>query len=354
MSEVVENSPEKQPSLKAGFKRLCIRLGLMIIVIFVSRGISSIVLSLISPSLANLGGTVAYCVQTAFSLVFLYCIPMIATALLLKTPIREMNKKIYTKPKYFGSALGMFPAFYSLAIIVNLLTMWITSLFKTTNFNDSFNTVNELSAPNFTCGIILFVQMVVIAPIFEEFWFRGMVLESLRPYGNGVAIFISAFLFGLTHANFAQFFYAALMGIFLGYIAVSTKSVVTTTIMHAIFNSFSASVLLLLTDKSVAEFLGLALRGITGEFTPVVVVYLVVVFIMLLTASVGLVMACFKLAKIKKYKVPVVQEELSAKKRWAIFFTAVTVIIGLVLAADCFTVRFIPTQIYNILHNIWR
>ena len=354
MSEIVENSPEKQPSLKAGYKRLCIRLGLMIIVIFVSRGVSTILLSLLRPNLEYLGATGAYLVQTAFSLVFLYFIPMIATALLLKTPVREMNKNIYKKPKYFGRALGMFPAFYSLAIIVNLLTMWITSLFKSTNFNDSFNTVNELSSPNFTCGIILFVQMVVIAPLFEEFWFRGMVLESLRPYGNGVAIFISAFLFGLTHANFAQFFYAALMGIFLGYIAVSTKSVVTTTIIHAIFNSFSASVLLLLTDTSVQEFLSLAFRGITGEFTPAVVVYIVVVLIMLLTAGVGLVMACFKLAKIKKYKVPVVQEELSAKKRWAIFFTAATVIIGLVLAADCFTIRFIPTQIYNILVNIWR
>ena len=351
MSELTEKSAE---SLKSGYKRLCIRLGLMIIVIFVSRGVSTIVLSLLQPSLANLGATGTYLVQTAFSLVFLYIIPMIATALLLKMPLREMNKKIYTKPKYFGRALGMFPAFYSLAIIVNLLTMWITSLFKTTNFNDSFNTVNELSSPNFTCGIVLFVQMVVIAPLFEEFWFRGMVLESLRPYGNGVAIFISALLFGLTHANFAQFFYAALMGIFLGYIAVSTKSVVATTIMHAIFNSFAASVLLLLTDTSVQEFLALAFRGITGEFTPAVVIYIVIVCVMLLTAAVGLVMACFKLAKIKKYKVPVVQEELSAKKRWAIFFTAVTVIIGLVLAADCFTVRFIPTQIYNILHNIWR
>lgn len=351
MSEIAENSPK---TLKAGYKALCLRLGLMIIVIFTSRGISSILLSLLQPSLQNLGATGAYLVQTAFSLVFLYIIPMIATALLLKTSLGEMNKKIYTKPKYFGRALGMFPAVYSLAIIVNLLTMWITSLFKSTNFNDSFNTVNELASPNFTCGIVLFIQMVVIAPLFEEFWFRGMVMESLRPYGNGVAIFISAFLFGLTHSNFAQFFYATFMGIFLGYIAVSTKSVVTTTILHAIFNSFTATILLLLTDKSVAEFLTLALRGITGEFTPAVIVYIAMICIMMLTAAVGLVMACFKLAKIKRYKVPVVQTELSAKKRWAIFFTAVTVIIGLVLAADCFTVRFIPTQIYNILHNIWR
>ena len=96
MSELTEKSAE---SLKSGYKRLCIRLGLMIIVIFVSRGVSTIVLSLLQPSLANLGATGAYLVQTAFSLVFLYIIPMIATVLLLKMPLRELNKKIYTKPK---------------------------------------------------------------------------------------------------------------------------------------------------------------------------------------------------------------------------------------------------------------
>lgn len=352
MSEITENIPPAK-DLKSDYKKLCLRLGIMIIVIFVSRGISTILLSLLKPALDALDVTAAYLINTAISLIFLYFIPMLATKLLLKTNLGEMNRSVYKKPKYFGSALGMFPAFYSLAILMNLLTMWITSFFKDSNFNDNFNTVNELSAPNLVCGIVLFIQMVVIAPLFEEFWFRGMVMESMRPYGNGVAIFISAFLFGLTHANFAQFFYAMLMGIFLGYIAVSTKSIVTTTIIHAIFNSLSATLLLLLTDKSVKEFMALSQMGIMGEFTPAVTAYLVMTAIMLLTAAVGLIMAIFKLVKIKKYKVPVVQTELSAGKRWAIFFTSATVIIGLVLAADCFTIRFIPTQIYKLLNNVF-
>ena len=282
-----ENETPAMP-LKEGYKKLCLRLGLMIIVIFSSRGICSVLLSLLKPSISWLSVTAAYLIQTAFSLVFLYAIPIAATVLLLKIPVKKMNADIYKKPKYFGSALGMFPAFYSLAIIANLLTMWITSLVKTTNFNDSFNTVNELTAPNTACGVILFVQMAVLAPLFEEFWFRGMVLESLRPYGNGVAIFISAFLFGLTHANFAQFFYATIFGVFLGYIAVSTRSVVTTTVIHAIFNSFSASILLLLTNKSVADFIMRTQSGQTGEMTPAVVIYIIICCIMLLTAGVGL------------------------------------------------------------------
>lgn len=350
---MTENETPAMP-LKEGYKKLCLRLGLMIIVVFSSRGICSVLLSLLKPSISGLSVTAAYLIQTAFSLVFLYAIPIAATVLLLKIPVKKMSADIYKKPKYFGSALGMFPAFYSLAIIANLLTMWITSLVKATDFNDSFNTVNELTAPNTACGVILFVQMAILAPLIEEFWFRGMVLESLRPYGNGVAIFISAFLFGLTHANFAQFFYATIFGVFLGYIAVSTRSVVTTTVIHAIFNSFSASILLLLTNKSVADFIILTQSGQTGEMTPAVVIYIIICGIMLLTAGVGLIMACFKIAKIKKYKVPVVQTELSAKKRWAIFFSAFTVIIGLCLAADSFTARLIPTKIYQLISTIWR
>lgn len=350
---MTENETPAIP-LKEGYKKLCLRLGLMIIVIFTSRGLCSVLLGLLAPSISGLNATAAYCIQTAFSLVFLYAVPICATILLLKVPVRKMNADIYKKPKYFGSALGMFPAFYSVSIITNALTMWITSLIKSTNFNDSFNTVNELAAPNTACGIILFVQMAVIAPLLEEFWFRGLVLESLRPYGNGVAIFISAFLFGLTHANFAQFFYATVFGIFLGYIAISTRSIVTTTVIHAILNSFAASLLLLLTDNSVKVFVAAAQMGIVGEITPTVVIFLVIFGIMLLTVAVGFIMACFKFAKIKKYKVPVVQTELSAGKRWAMFFTAFTVIIGLCLAADSFTVRFIPTKLYQLISTIWR
>ncbi len=337
--------------LKEGYKKLCLRLGLMIIVIFSSRGICSVLLSLLKPSLSGLSATAAYCVQTAFSIAFLYAVPIAATVLLLKVPVKKMNADIYKKPKYFGRALGMFPAFYSVSIIANAITIWITSLIKSTNFNDSFNTVNELAAPDTPSGIILFVQMVVIAPLLEEFWFRGLVLESLRPYGNGVAIFISAFLFGLTHANFAQFFYAAVFGIFLGYLAVSTRSIVTTTVVHAILNSFAATLLLLLTDNSVKRFVTLTQMGVVGEITPAVVFFLVMLGIMLLMVAVGFIMACFKFAKIKKYTVPVVQTELSAKKRWAMFFSSFTVIIGLCLAADSFTVRFIPTQIYQFINN---
>ncbi len=351
ISENTENT--SSPSMKKQFRNLCLRLGFMIIAIFVLRGICTIIVSLMAPYLNTLDATLSYVIKTAFSLVFVDILPILATIVILKVPVGKMCGKIYTKPKYFGSALGMFPAFYSLAIITNLITMLISKLFADTTLNDSFNTMNNLVAPNMVCGVILFVEMVVLAPLFEEFWFRGLVMESLRPYGNGVAIFVSALLFGLAHANFAQFFYAFVFGIFLGYIAVQTRSIVTTTVMHAMFNLVSASLLLLLTEKSVGDYMLSAQTGEEIVYTPAVIIYISIMVIMMVTMVVGFFMAIHKFTKIRRYTVPKVQTELSAAKRWGIFLSSATVIIGFLLAADTFTLQFIPKVIFSLLYPVF-
>lgn len=337
------------PSLLPDFKKVCVKLGLMMIVIFVSRMVASVIGALISPSLEGMDITLVYTLETVLSFVFLYLIPIALAIVIMREPKKDKMKEIYSKPQYLGRALGMYPALYALAITVNLLTMLLGQFFAETDLNKSFNTVNDLQPANLPCALILFFQLVVIAPVFEEFWFRGIVMESLRPYGNGFAIFVSGLLFGMTHANFQQFFYATTLGICLGYIAISTRSIVTTTIMHAMFNSVSGVLLLLMSVESVGDYMLAAESGEEAEMTAAVVVFLVFMFMIILTMMVGLVMAVFKIKKIKKYKVPKVQTELSSGKRWGVFFTRVTVIIMLVLALDTFTFQFIPNFIYDII-----
>ncbi len=339
MEEIIttEGAPAGEPT-KDGFKGLCLKLGLIMIIVFVARGAASIIMALLDYYI-ELDEVGSYLMQTGVSVLFLYIIPMVCTALLLK----PKQGGLYTKPAYFGSALGMFPAFYGLAILVNVITLLTGNLVTQEDINRSFNTMNELAPPNMTCAVILFVQLAVLAPLFEEYWFRGMVMQSIRPYGNGFAIFVSALLFGLTHANFQQFFYAFLIGVFLGYIAISTKSLVTTTVLHAIFNSISGIMLLFSADKSVAAYL----KGELTEDTPAVIGYKLFLCAVMILLVVGIVMAVFKLIKIKRYKVPKVWEELSAPKRWGIFLTRFTVIIMLVLAADTFTFRFLTNLAFK-------
>ncbi len=327
---------------KQGFKRVCVRLGIMMIVVFVSRAAASVVLSLVYPSLSQLDPNTAYIIQSVISFLFLYVIPISAAIPLLKP--KKMCSKVYKKPQFFGAAMGMFPAFYGLAIFTNLITILVSSFFKKTDLNESFNTVNELAPDGLVAAIVLFVQLAVIAPLFEEFWFRGIVMESLRPYGNGFAIFVSALLFGLTHANFDQLFYTTVIGICLGYIAISTKSIVVTTVMHAILNSISGVLLLLISTEPVQRyFIG---RGDNND--PVVIFMLVYMFAVLMLMIVGVFMAIWKLKKLRRYRVEKMWE-VSSAKRWGIFLSRITVIIMLLLAVDTLVFRYIPTTIIKLI-----
>lgn len=344
-------SAENKPSLLPGFYNICMRIGLMMIVVFVSRYAVLVLSGFIYPYMKDLGEVESRLLDLALSCLFLYAIPMIAAAFILKHPLRNSEHRVYSKPKYFGRAMAMLPAGYGLAISFRLLTMLIGSLIPENNIiGDSFHATEDLlSATSMPVAVILFFQLTVIAPILEELWLRGMVMESLRPYGNGFAIFMSAFLFGLIHANFEQFFYAAALGVFLGYIAISTQSIVTTTIMHAIFNSISGCMILLTSDEGVADYLLATDKGEEGVVTVGVVLYYAWLVFMIILMAVGLIMLIYKLIKIKRYRVPKVQTELSAKRRWGIFFTTSTVIVMLILALDTFTFQFIPNIIYLLI-----
>lgn len=336
-----------QPSKIGGFKNICLRIGLMMICVFVVRGICSILLSLMYPLLEQMDIVLGYALQTLMSFVFLDVIPITLAIFILKEPSKETRSRLYQKPVYLSNAIGVFPACYGMAIFVNLLTLVVSYFLSKSDFVEASNPLNSLPIDNIPCGIISLVNMVIIAPICEEFWFRGIVMESLRPYGNGFAIFVSAFLFGLTHANFQQFFYATVMGICLGYIAISTKSLVTTTIMHAMLNSVSGLLLFFMSIESVGDYLMAMDSGREAEMTPAVIVFLVYQFLVIMLMLVGIIMAAFKLRKIRRYKVPKMWTELSTGKRWGIFFSRATVIVMLLLAADTFTFQFIPNLIYS-------
>ncbi len=363
--EIIENNEQtvdQEPqtaetqSLVPGFKSICFRIGVMMIVVFAARIAVNIISALIVPYLSEteLTPTVAYLIDAAVSLVFLYIIPITAAIFLLKRPMKGRVGQIYAKPRYFGRAMAMFPAGYGIAITCNLLTQLLGLLFKDTALGDSFTGIQQtLAAPDIGSAVVLFIQLTIFAPLFEEFWCRGLIIESLRPYGNGFAIFVSALLFGIIHANFAQFFYAAALGIFLGYIYVSTQSLVTTTIMHAMFNSISGMLILISSVPSVNEYLLASVSGEAAEVTPAVVLYMVWMGLIVLLLVVGVIMAIYKFTKIKKYRVPKVQNEVSTGRRWGIFLSRVSVIIMLILAIDTFATQEIPKFFIKLVTGNW-
>lgn len=87
--------------------------------------------------------------------------------------------------------------------------------------------------------VVMFIMIVVTAPLMEELLFRGVLLSGLEAtYGPKLGIFFSAVLFGAIHLNWHQFLTATVIGLIYGWVALETKSVRYTIILHALNNAF--------------------------------------------------------------------------------------------------------------------
>lgn len=82
---------------------------------------------------------------------------------------------------------------------------------------------------------------VVAAPILEEIFFRGLVLERLsKRWCAPAAVGASALLFGLAHAPILpQMVSAVLVAVVWGYIYLMTRSLIPMIAMHAINNGIA-------------------------------------------------------------------------------------------------------------------
>lgn len=89
------------------------------------------------------------------------------------------------------------------------------------------------------------IMAVIMAPLFEEIVFRGIIQKGM--INNGVApkyaILISSIIFGLIHGNPWQFVGATLLGIVLGTVYYKTQSLLLPMLLHC-FNNLLSTILM--------------------------------------------------------------------------------------------------------------
>ena len=145
-----------------------------------------------------------------------------------------------------------------LAAIVLIVGMgfWTNYL---TELTELPNVMEDLfaQAMNHPLGIL---SIVVMAPIVEEFLFRGgMQGHLLRKWKNPAwAIVVSALVFGAVHGNPVQIFFAAILGVVLGWVYYRTGSLLPCMLMHFVNNGTSVLLFHLSggKDESMTEALG--------------------------------------------------------------------------------------------------
>lgn len=88
-------------------------------------------------------------------------------------------------------------------------------------------------------AVISIMYSCIVAPVTEELLYRGFVLKGFSRVSQRFGILASAFFFGLSHGNIAQFILAFIVGVFMGYIVTKHNSVLPSIIVHIAVNTLS-------------------------------------------------------------------------------------------------------------------
>ncbi|MBN2510567.1 MAG: CPBP family intramembrane metalloprotease [Spirochaetales bacterium] len=92
--------------------------------------------------------------------------------------------------------------------------------------------------------LAVFFAVGIIAPISEEFFFRGYLISRLEETVSPLtAIIAVSFLFGLFHLNPSQMVSGFFTGLILGYLFVATRSLVYPVLFHFFYNSIPVACL---------------------------------------------------------------------------------------------------------------
>ena len=88
-----------------------------------------------------------------------------------------------------------------------------------------------------TSYIFIFISTCIIAPIFEEILYRGVLLNGLlKKYNYKKAIIYSALIFGIAHMNLPQGVNAFFLGVIIGLAYYYTRSIYLCMAMHFVNN----------------------------------------------------------------------------------------------------------------------
>lgn len=121
-----------------------------------------------------------------------------------------------------------------LMYVGNLIGLQITEIignFKQTPVSNPV--VDLISNSNILIDIFI---ITIIGPIFEEIFFRKMLVDRTIRYGTKISVILSGLLFGLFHGNINQFFYAFLMGCFFALVYIKTGQIKYPIALHILIN----------------------------------------------------------------------------------------------------------------------
>lgn len=152
-------------------------------------------------------------------------------AFLLKLTRLEADDLRITLPAPWSPGFCL-PVFLGVANLANLAGALI-------NHITGSETTSELLPSGGPELFVQFLALCVMPAIAEELLFRGAFQGLMRPCGSAAAIFAPALLFGLLHLDLAQGLTAFACGVFLGWLAERSGSILPGMLLHFVNNTLA-------------------------------------------------------------------------------------------------------------------
>lgn len=173
-------------------------------------------------------------------------------------PQESLSFRQVLNPKLVAGAVLMGLA---LQVLISMCLNVIYPLLPQSTVSEYSNLIETLIGGNVVLSII---TTVILAPIAEEFLFRGVTLEKAKKIMPFFAAnTLQALMFGVYHGNLIQGVYAFLLGVLLGYVAEYFHSIWASILLHACVNG-SAQLLSLLPETLTEKLIGVFVLALAG------------------------------------------------------------------------------------------
>lgn len=178
-------------------------------------------------------------------------------------PAEHLSVKQVATGKLTG---GMLLLGIALQLLISMCLNAVFAILPEQMMNDYAELMNSLIGGNVILSIIV---TVILAPLAEEFLFRGVTLQKAQKIMPFVAAnVLQALCFGIYHGNLIQGVYAFVLGLVFGRMVMKFRSVWAAVFLHACVNG-AAQLLSVLPESVTASAFGVAgivLAGIVFLF----------------------------------------------------------------------------------------
>ena len=227
----MERSTRKEILLVSGVLGLCI-----LVFYFLGEAMGKGVLYLVKNGYLDYTYTMMQVIQILYTIVTIL-VPFGIGALVIKKIQKRSELLPLNKPEsgvLFIEALGI----GCMAIVVaNVVTAGFIAILN--GFGITFDNYKPEMPENGSQMAWILLSNAIVPALVEEYALRGVILQSLRKYGDWFAVFASALIFGIMHGNATQAPFAFILGAVLALLVIMSGSLWTSIAIHLINNTYS-------------------------------------------------------------------------------------------------------------------